>query len=107
MINFVYIISTSKFLMSETVYTITTAVEILRHCINTKKLNFACLVDLKKAFDTIDHSLLLSKLNLKNHFFVLSTQQKTLSKFLAKILIKNFEYLENLFWTNCCFDLNQ
>ena len=45
-------------------HAITSAFEIMRHCIDDKKSGLAGFVDLKKAFDTIDHSILLTKLDL-------------------------------------------
>ena len=41
------------------VHAITSSVEIIRHCVDDKKSELAGFVDLKKAFDTIDHSILL------------------------------------------------
>ena len=46
------------------VHAITSAIEIMRHCIDDKNSEIAGFVDLKKAFDTIDHSLLRTKLDL-------------------------------------------
>ena len=46
------------------VHAITSAIEIMRHCIDDKKSGLAGFVDLKKAFDTIDHSILRTKLDL-------------------------------------------
>ena len=46
------------------VHAINSAIEIMRHCIDDKKSGLGGFVDLKKAFDTIDHSNLLTKLDL-------------------------------------------
>ena len=46
------------------VHAITSAIEIVSHCIDDKKSGLAGFVDLKNAFDTIDHSILLTKLDL-------------------------------------------
>ena len=46
------------------VHAITSEIEIMRHCLEGKKSGLAGSVDLKKAFDTIDHSVLLTKLDL-------------------------------------------
>ena len=46
------------------VHTKTSPIEIMRHCIDDKKSGLMGFVDLKKAFDTIDHSILLTKLDL-------------------------------------------
>ena len=46
------------------VHAITSAIEIMRHCVDDKKSELEGFVDLKKAFDTIYHSILLTKLDL-------------------------------------------
>ena len=46
------------------VHAITSAIEIMRHCIEYKKSGLTGFVDFKKAFDTIDHNILLTKIDL-------------------------------------------
>ena len=46
------------------VHAITSAIETMRHSIDDKKSGLKGFVDLKKAFDTIDHSALLTQLHL-------------------------------------------
>ena len=45
------------------VHAINSAIEIMRHSIDDKKSGLANFVDFKKAFDTIDHSFFLTKLD--------------------------------------------
>ena len=36
--------------------------DLMRNVIDSQKMGFACFIDFQKAFDTIDHSLLIKKL---------------------------------------------
>ena len=43
-------------------YAIASVTELMRNVIESQKTGFACFIDFQKAFDTIDHSLLMKKL---------------------------------------------
>ena len=44
------------------VYAITTVTEYIRAAIENKQLNQSCLFNLQKAFDTLNHEILLQKM---------------------------------------------
>ena len=45
------------------VHAIASVTEPMRNFIESQKMGFACFIDIQKAFDTIDHSLLMKKLH--------------------------------------------
>ena len=54
-------------------HAVASAIEIMRHCIDDTKSGLAGFVDIKKAFDTIDHSNLLTKLDLHGFHGITNT----------------------------------
>ena len=46
-----------------TAHAIITLIENVQSALDNKKLAYGIFIDLKKAFDTVDHNILLSKLN--------------------------------------------
>ena len=43
-------------------YAIASVTELMRNVIESQKIGFTCFIDFQKAIDTIDHSLLMKKL---------------------------------------------
>ena len=62
-------------------YSVTDFVDRLHTFLDDGKVPFAIYMDLSKAFDTLDHQILLSKLN---HYGIINTELKWFSSYLTE-----------------------
>ena len=78
------------------VYAITSAIEITRHCIDDKKSGLEGSVDLKNVFDTIDHSMLTTKLDLDGFLGITNTFLQSYTRAACIFLWKKNSQLKNI-----------
>ena len=64
-----------------TMHSLSEIVEQIKYCIEGKEYGCGIFIDLKKAFDTVNHNILLQKLE---HFGVRGTSLKCFSSYLYK-----------------------